>query len=148
MVFAFVAAIPAFAQSYSTGIGLKGGVPGYGGINLKHNFGGFYGDFTLGGGRDNLSVMALIVKQQALKDGFEWYYGGGCYVYSWRNGYTHNDKYYDNRASFGAMFVLGLEYTFEDIPLNIGLDAGPVVSVVPFTGIGFGSSLAVRYILK
>lgn len=150
LTFAAFAVMPSFAQSYTTGIGLKGGYPGYGGINLKHDFGGIYGDFTLGGGRNNLSLMALLEKQQALKDGFEWYYGAGLYLYTWRNnyGYYHNDKYYNNRASFGALVVLGLEYTFDEIPLNIGLDAGPVISLTPYVGVGFGSNLAVRYILK
>jgi hypothetical protein len=148
--FALFALSSTFGQSYTTGIGLKGGWPGYGGINLKHDFGGIYGDFTVGGGRYNLSFMALLEKQQALKNGFEWYYGGGLYLYTWKNnyGYYHNNKYYENRASFGAMFVLGLEYTFDEIPINIGLDAGPVVSLTPYAGVGFGSNLAVRYVLK
>lgn len=150
LVFAAVAATPTFAQSYSTGIGLKGGYPGYGGLNLKHDFGGVFGDFTLGGGSHYLTFTALIEKQQSLKDGFDWYYGGGLYLYSWNKGYSYSykNKYYDNRASFGAILVIGLEYTFKEIPINIGIDAGPVVTFVPYTGFGFGSNLALRYVIK
>ena len=150
LVFAAVAATPTFSQSYTTGIGLKLGYPVYGGVNFKHDFGGLFGDFTLGGGANFISAMALIEKQHEIKNGFDWFYGGGLYMNSWMNnyGYYHNNKYYDNRATLGATFVFGLEYTFKEIPLNLGVDAGPVMSYYPVVRFDFGSNVAVRYVIK
>lgn len=141
------------AQSYSTAFGVKGGYAydGTGGINLKHDFGGLYGDFTLGGGRGYFNFSAIAEKQNELSDGFEWYYGIGGYVNSWRSGYYayYKDKYYYNdRWAVGAIGVLGIEYTFKAIPINIGIDAGPAVNVVPYFGIGFGGSGFIRFAIK
>jgi hypothetical protein len=43
---------------------------------------------------------------------------------------------------------LGIEYTFNNIPLNLALDSGPIVQVLPQIGFGWGGGLAVRYAIK
>lgn len=137
-----------WGQSYRTGIGFKGGFPGYGGINLKHDFGGIYGDFTVGGSNNWLSFTALAEKQTSISDGFEWYVGLGGYLYSWRNSYYYKDKYYNHGAAFGIVGALGLEYTFAEFPLNLGVDIGPAVNLTPYFGIGFGGNFAARFAIK
>lgn len=140
------------AQSYSTAIGVKGGYSFYsgGGLNIKHDFGGLYGDFTLGGGRNYFSFSAIAEKQNELSGGLEWYLGIGGYINSWRNGYTyyHKDKFYNDTWNFGALGVIGIEYTFNELPINIGIDAGPAVSIVPYFGVGFGGSGFIRFAIK
>jgi len=140
--------LSSFGQSYKTGIGFKGGFPGYGGLNLKHDFGGLYGDFTVGGSNNWLSFSALAEKQTALSDGLEWYVGVGGYLYSWRNSYYYKDKYYNHGASFGLLGALGLEYTFSEFPLNLGIDVGPAVSVSPYFGVGFIGNFAARFVIN
>jgi hypothetical protein len=44
--------------------------------------------------------------------------------------------------------LLGIEYTFNNIPLNLALDSGPIVQVLPQVGFGWGGGLAVRYAIK
>lgn len=141
------------AQSYSTAIGVKGGYSYYGnaGLNLKHDFGGLYGDFTIGGGRGYFNFSAIAEKQNDLSEGFEWYYGIGMFANNWRDGYYayYKDKYYINdRWGVGALGVIGIEYTFDAIPINIGIDAGPAVSIIPYFGVGFGGSGFIRFAIK
>ncbi len=136
------------AQAYSTAIGVRGGFPGAAGINLKHDFGGIYGDFTLGGNKNWFSLTALAEKQQTLSGNFDWYVGLGPYVYSWRNSYYYDDKIYNSGLAFGAYGCAGIEYTFDEIPFNIGLDVGPAVNIVPYFSIGFGGNFSFRYVLK
>lgn len=137
-----------WGQAYSTGIGFKGGYPGYGGLNLKHDFGGVFGDFTIGGSNNYLSLSAIAEKQQTLEGNLDWYVGVGAYLNSWRNSYYYKDKYYDHGAAVGAVGVLGIEYTFDELPINIGLDAGPAVNIVPYFGVGFGGNIAIRYVIN
>lgn len=138
------------AQAYSTAVGVKGGYPGYGGINLKHDFGGFFGDFTVGGAGRYLSFSALLEKQQTLEGNFDWYLGAGVYGNSWRNGYGYyyKDKYYNGGFAFGIIGVIGIEYTFEEIPLNLTFDLGPQFNLTPYSGFFFGSSGGIRYVIK
>jgi hypothetical protein len=142
------------AQMYSTAIGVKGGgynYYGFGGLNLKHDFGSFYGDFTLGGNRGSFSFSALAEKQQELSGNVEWYYGVGAYINNWRDGYGakwKNQYYYNDHWGVGAIAALGIEYTFDDFPLNIGVDVGPSVNIIPYFGIGWGGSVFLRFAIK
>jgi hypothetical protein len=78
-----------FSQSYKTAIGLKGGYPGYGSLNIKH------------------------------------YLNGSSAI----------------EASIGG-------YTFQNLPINICLDTGPSIQVVPQFGFAWGGGCAIRYTLK
>jgi hypothetical protein len=83
-------------------------------------------------------------------DRLTWYWGfGGSYT-TWDFGVS--DNYYE----LGVSGVLGLDYSFDDIPLNISLDWAPTFVVLDswdFTGSynrfrgGYGA-LTARYILK
>jgi hypothetical protein len=44
--------------------------------------------------------------------------------------------------------LLGLEYNFEDIPLNISIDTGPYLFVSPKIGSIWGGGLALRYAIR
>ena len=50
-------------------------------------------------------------------------------------------------AVFGADGVLGLEYTFDDFPLNLSLDILPTVNLFGSTGWGgINGALSIRYV--
>lgn len=84
-------------------------------------------------------------------DGLKWYVGGGASVYYWNydNDFYPNNDF--NSISFGIHGVIGLDYKFANIPLNLSLDWIPTVGFGgEFLG-GFGGSygaLSVRYVLK
>lgn len=82
-----------------------------------------------------------------------WYYGAGGSYTTWSYGYIGYDRYYE----IGLSGVLGLDYKFESVPLNVSLDWAPTIVVLDswdypgakinrFRG-GYGA-LSIRYILK
>ena len=57
-----------------------------------------------------------------LDPGFSWYYGGGALV-----GFTSTPE---DRPFLhtGINVILGIEYTFSEVPINCSLDTGPLYS--------------------
>ncbi len=145
-----------WGQSYKTAIGIKGGFPYYGTLDIKHDFGGAYGEFRVGGYRNDLWFQALFEKNYTIDGGLEWYWGLGGHLGFWNYGPGYHPHYYDgyyadgyNGAWFGADGVLGIEYTFDAIPINIAADFGPSMNF--FSGnawLGWGGALALRFAIK
>jgi len=52
--------------------------------------------------------------------GFSWFYGGGAYI-----GFQSNDTY------LGPTGIIGLDYKFNNIPLNLSLDWKPELDIIP-----------------
>jgi len=77
-----------------------------------------------------------------LESGFSWYYGGGALI-----GFTNN---LEDRASLhtGINGILGLEYTFQEVPINCSLDTGPFVFFTPIVSFAWGGGLAIRYAIR
>jgi uncharacterized membrane protein len=65
-----------------------------------------------------LGVLFEIHKPFSDAGGLKWYYGGGGYVG------------FGSSASFGAQGVIGLDYKFSNIPLNLSLDWKPELNIV------------------
>lgn len=80
-------------------------------------------------------------------DNLAWYAGGGAGVQFW----SWSGAALDNAStSISIMGVIGLDYKFADIPLNLSLDWMPTYFLGGFLG-GFGGgygSLSARYVLK
>ena len=146
-----------WGQSYKTAIGIKGGWPYYGTIDVKHNFGGAYGEFRVGGYAHDLWFQGLFEKNYAIVDaaGLEWYWGVGGHIGFWNYGPGYHPRYYDgyvgnyNGAYAGVDGVIGIEYTFDAIPLNLAADFGPSVNFYGGgTWIGWGGAFAARIAIK
>ncbi|MBP5983616.1 MAG: hypothetical protein KA734_07830 [Fluviicola sp.] len=138
----------ALAQNYKTAIGIKGGFPAYGSLNLKHDFGKAFGEFRLGGSGSSFMLQGLYEQNYDLQDGIQWYYGAGASIGSWNgNGHQINSENYSG-FYMSLDGVLGLEYSIPDLPINVALDAGPSFVITPLTRLAFGGALAIRYILK
>lgn len=70
--------------------------------------------------------------------GMQWYYGAGGYL-----GFQSNDTY------LGPTGIIGLDYKFEKIPLNLSLDWKPELDILPriaFIPDAFG--LSARFTLR
>jgi hypothetical protein len=107
-----------FSQSYKTAIGLKGGYPSLGGINI--------------------SGLFEIQKPLPELNGLYWYLGVGPTV-----------GFVNETLLLTANGVLGIEYTFQDLPINIALDTGPVIQLIGNRNLfSWGGGIAVRYTLK
>lgn len=134
-------------QSYKTVVGIKGGFPGYGSINLKHNLGGNkFIEAAMGGiGRKGYGNGFYLVGDfeinNPLKEGFLWYYGGGALI-----GFSSylNSGYFQ----FAPNAVAGLEYVFEDLPLNLSVETGPYLFLSPNVNFVWGGGIALRYVIK
>jgi len=137
-----------FSQNYKTAIGIKGGYPGYGSLNAKHFLSSNTAiEGSVGGGANSLWLQGLYELNFSLEEGLNWYAGGGANLgfYSYKNPLT-NDR--TSNMILGISGIVGLEYTFEDFPLNVALDTGPNIRLINSFGFGWGAGLAVRYAIK
>ena len=134
------------AQDYRTSVGLRAGVP-YG-LTIKHfmseenAFEGIlasrWGGFVATGLYENEHWTGEY-------PGLNWFWGFGAHL-----GFWDNTPYYRTTnmgAIIGADAILGLEYTFDEIPLNLSLDLLPSVNLVGTTGWnGINGALSIRYV--
>jgi hypothetical protein len=141
-----------FAQNYNTGIGLKGGSFGLGGLNVKHfvsNSSAF--DITIGGGRNSLWLQGLYEIHNPISGGLNWYYGLGADLGFWNRNYAYNHP--SNGKSYSGAWggidgVAGLEYVFSEIPLSVSAEAVPSIRLFPYVGFWWGGAFAIRYTIK
>jgi hypothetical protein len=71
-------------------------------------------------------------------EGLKWFYGGGAYV-----GFEDGDTY------LGPTGIIGLDYKFKDIPLNLSLDWKPELDIIPdINFVPDAFALSVRFTIK
>jgi hypothetical protein len=144
-------------QDYQTAIGLRLGYPWS--ASFKHflsekgaveAFAGFRGYsgyrwVNLGATYQHHSPIQSV-------EGLKWFAGGGASAFFWsynNNFLGLNDDYAN--VTFGILGIVGLDYKFADVPLNVSLDWMPAFFIGNgyTTGIGFGyGALSARYVLK
>ena len=137
-----------YSQNYKTAIGVKGGYPGYGSLNGKHFLNSKTAiEGSIGGGTNTLWLQGLYELNFSLEQGLNWYAGGGANVgfYSFKNTFTNERT---SNMILGLNGIVGIEYTFEDFPLNVALDTGPNLRIINSFGFGWGAGIAVRYAIK
>jgi hypothetical protein len=79
---------------------------------------------------DPLALGAMLeVHKPLATEGLNWFYGGGGYL-GFVKVYDPNRKANDTEVNFGAMGVLGLDYKFMNLPLNLSLDWKPELNIV------------------
>ena len=85
------------------------------------------GLFTFG---DPLSLGALLEFHKPLSaSGLRYFYGAGAYIAFVKKVNTVTQKT-STDPNFGAQGVIGLDYKFNNIPLNISLDWKPELNIV------------------
>ncbi len=139
------------AQAYKSAIGARLGYPfaaSYktfitepGAVELFAGFRGYagYSWFSINGAYEHHFPISGV-------ENLSWYAGGGAGVQFW----TWRNAALDGNTSISVMGVLGLDYKFEDIPLNLSIDWMPTVFLNGYIqgfGGGYGS-LSARYTLK
>ena len=136
------------AQDYNTGIGIRGGLSN--GLTIKH----FLNQKSAVEGIiisrwQGFAVTGLYELHATAFDtkGLNWYYGGGGHIGFWNGdnvSWASDSKSY---TVIGIDGILGLEYNFSEIPINISLDWKPAFNLVGYSGFwGDGGGLSVRYI--
>ena len=145
-----------YAQEYQTAIGIKGGSFGWGGgaLNLKHFLGGTNAvELSIGGSANSLYVQGLYEWQNSTgwTPGLDWYIGLGASAGSWCSnalGGNWGNHKYNSGFFIGADGIIGLDYTFSEIPLNIALDMGPHIGLINSMRFGWIGGFAIRYVLQ
>ena len=79
---------------------------------------------------DPLALCLLIELHIPLAaEGLSYFYGGGGYL-AFTKTYNPNKQRNETDPSIGAMGVIGLDYKFKGIPLNLSLDWKPELNIV------------------
>jgi len=117
------------AQDYKTAIGIRlssNGPAVNNSVSIKHFMNpklAIEGLFTF----DNKAAIGgLFEIHNAIPstEGLKWFYGAGAYL-----GFD-SDKNNPDRALMGAQGIIGLDYKFVNLPLNLSLDWKPELSLV------------------
>ena len=79
-------------------------------------------------------------------DGLKWYIGPGAHIGFWCDHWKNNHDYSDGGVSIGVDGVLGLDYKFENVPINISLDWQPSLNFVGYNYFEGGwGGMGIRY---
>jgi len=123
----------ASAQAYKTGVGVRlssAQAMVNNSISLKHFLNERSAIEVLFSFGDPLAIGALYeVHKPFSSEGLQWFYGGGGYlgfVKTWNPTKNRNET----DVNVGAQGVLGLDYKFVNLPLNLSLDWKPELNLV------------------
>ena len=136
-VFLLTAGIASFsslsAQNYKTALGVRlssSNAMQNNSISIKQFISekmAIEGLFTFG---DPLALGALVELHKPLNPaGLSWFYGGGGYISFVKKVNVETQKSTTD-PNFGAQGIVGLDYKFNNIPLNISLDWKPELNLV------------------
>lgn len=136
LVFAFSATVSvntSSAQDYKTAIGVRlssAAAMVNNSVSIKHFISekvAIEGLLSFG---DPLSIGALAEFHKPLNaGGLTYFYGGGGYL-GFVKTFNTNTQKTSTDPNFGAQGVIGLDYKFNNVPLNISLDWKPELNIV------------------
>lgn len=135
------------AQDYKTGVGLRFG---YGaGFTVKH----FINDrsaiegllFTKWHGFD-ITGLYEIHGQAFDVEKLKWYYGFGAHLGFYDGDYARWGEPGSTYNVLGIDGILGIEYSFSEVPINLGLDLKPALNLIGYTGLWTDFGFSARYI--
>lgn len=117
------------AQDYKTGVGIRlssSGPAVNNSVSIKHFLNpklAIEGLFTF----DNKAAIGALLEVHndiPSTEGLNWFYGAGAYL-----GFD-SDKENPNRALMGAQGIVGLDYKFANLPLNLAIDWKPELNII------------------
>lgn len=150
ILFVFGLTSAGFAQDYRTGVGLRGGFES--GLTIKHfTHEKSAMEFILASRWRGFEITGLYeVHNQAFEtERLKWFIGFGGHVGFWNGDYTY--KYWGTQGTdyvvVGIDGILGLEYSFTEVPINLSLDWKPAFNFVGYSGFwADGGAFSIRYI--
>lgn len=136
------------AQDYETGIGLRAGF--YNGLTVKHFLSSktaFEGILDTRWRGFGITGLFEIHNQAFDINRLNWYYGFGAHIGFWDGRYYRGWDNDENYTILGIDGILGIEYNFRLIPINLSLDWKPAINLTRSSGfMGDGGALSIRYI--
>ena len=132
------------AQSYKTGLGVRlSSSDAYvnNSISLKHFLSEKSAVEVLVSFGDPFAIGGLYeIHKPFAAEGLQWFYGAGGYL-AFIKSYNPNTTKNETDLNFGAQGIIGLDYKFVNLPLNLSLDWKPelnLVSDIAFEGATVG----------
>lgn len=137
-----------FGQDYRTSLGLRVGLP-YG-LTVKHFFNKYNAvEGILASRWQGFIITGLYENEHQTGEypGLNWFWGFGAHIGFWGANENPNLTVGYSGSVIGADAIIGLEYTFDEIPLNLSLDILPSVNLIGNTGMGgINGGISVRYV--
>lgn len=135
------------AQEYKTGIGIRAGFSS--GLTVKHFMSkkaAFEGLLTTRWQGFDITGLYEVHVRAFNTEHLNWYYGGGAHIGFYNGDHAYWGTYGTAYTVIGIDGILGLEYTFAEIPINLGLDWKPALNLVGYSGFWSEGALSVRYV--
>jgi len=121
------------AQDYKTALGIRlsNSAPMVNNsITLKHFLNERTAIEALFSFGDPLAIGGLVEVHKPLSTaGLQWYYGGGAYL-GFVKTYNPTKNVNETNTNFGGQGVVGLDYKFVNLPLNLSIDWKPELNLV------------------
>ncbi len=139
LTFSFRSDAQALGHDYQTGIGVKVGWAG-GALDIKHFFQpdrAIEGLLNFGPHWFNLAGLYEFHGPIQGAPGLKWYAGPGAHIGFWNSGYK------ESGAFFGIDGVLGIDYKFNNAPIDLSLDIQPVINIP--SGFDMWGGLGIRF---
>ncbi len=133
LLFIFTSANMLQAQAYKSALGVRLSSAAAS-VNNSISFKQFISEktavevlFSFG---DPVAIGALIELHKPLAaEGLQYFYGAGAYL-GFKKVYNPNKQRNESDPQLGGMGIIGLDYKFSGIPLNISLDWKPELNLV------------------
>jgi hypothetical protein len=142
---AFLLALAATAQSYNKAIGVK--FPIGTGITYKKFISQKSAlEFQALYAKENFRVAGLYEFHFPFTkaEGLNWYVGPGVHVGFYKSEYH---KTYSSKMDLGIDGIIGVDYKFSGLPINLSLDWQPSLSFTGSAGNSAYGGIAIRYVL-
>ncbi len=136
------------AQDYKTGVGVRGGFAN--GLTIKHFVSSNIALEGIVASRwRGLELTGLfeIHKAALSTQRMKWFYGLGAHVGFWNGKYTQWGNPHNEYMVVGIDGIIGLEYSFSEIPFSLSVDWKPAFNFVGHSGFwADGGAISLRYI--
>jgi hypothetical protein len=143
----FISALSS-AQDYNTGVGLRLGFSN--GLTIKHFISqrsALEGMLATRWRGFDITGLYEVHNNAFDVERLNWYCGGGGHIGFWNGNNTTWGDEGINYTIIGIDGILGIEYNFKEVPINLSLDWKPAFNLTGYTGFwGDGGALSIRYI--
>lgn len=139
--------VMASAQDYKTGVGIRAGFSS--GLTIKHfesYKAAFEGLLTTRWQGFDITGLYEIHNQAFDVQQLNWYYGGGAHLGFYNGNYVSWGNNGTAYTVVGIDGILGIEYTFSELPINIGIDWKPALNLIGYEGLWSEGGLSFRYV--
>jgi hypothetical protein len=139
--------VMASAQEYKTGIGIRAGFSSV--LTIKHfesYKAAFEGLLTTRWQGFDITGLYEIHNKAFDVEHLNWYYGGGAHLGFYNGNYVSWGNNGTAYTVVGIDGILGIEYTFSELPINIGIDWKPALNLIGYAGLWSEGGISVRYV--